>query len=395
MKSTCISGNTSNADKGDEDEAAVKHLSEEVVLGDLIWVRLRGSSWWPAQVVDENTVTRRNKPRNGSVGKVLVRLYGSYKYMYVDPMTCRSGFENKLKENNGNYREILEKTLEQDLARFKSGRAKGKESIFKGKVRVGAPQDRKAKQNTTKKIQEIESPISTNGTPGNHPSASVQGTSPSSRKVSSSGLFSENTEETKSEKQKRERVQKKLKRNHPNSVRSSPRLTGASKPQTTLKNGELLPENVKRGGKTKEQNPDVVHKKHDPKKHDPNSKSSKSEAARSKAANQDGGMQKKLKAETMSPVSNNFHRKIPRTDSKKKKSHANSWFDCSFRVSIPPKWTLTKLVSLHFKSHKEVLSAIVMWCGRSAANKGNNPHFALQEKSIFSQFLGEKIWIWK
>ncbi|KAF5942688.1 hypothetical protein HYC85_020330 [Camellia sinensis] len=321
MKSTCISGNTSNADKGDEDEAAVKHLSEEVVLGDLIWVRLRGSSWWPAQVVDENTVTRRNKPRNGSVGKVLVRLYGSYKYMYVDPMTCRSGFENILKENNGNYREILEKTLEQDLARFKSGRAKGKESIFKakdgywplemlaggsyrslkvltggglsvtrggfwqelgassgrwlsvvgGKVRVGAPQDRKAKQNTTKKIQEIESPISTNGTPGNHPSASVQGTSPSSRKVSSSGLFSENTEETKSEKQKRERVQKKLKRNHPNSVRSSPRLTGVSKPQTTLKNGELLPEN-------------------------------KSEAARSKAANQDGGMQKKLKAETMSPA---------------------------------------------------------------------------------------------
>ncbi|XP_028100908.1 uncharacterized protein LOC114300220 isoform X3 [Camellia sinensis] len=337
MKSTCISGNTSNADKGDEDEAAVKHLSEEVVLGDLIWVRLRGSSWWPAQVVDENTVTRRNKPRNGSVGKVLVRLYGSYKYMYVDPMTCRSGFENILKENNGNYREILEKTLEQDLARFKSGRAKGKESIFKGKVRVGAPQDRKAKQNTTKKIQEIEFPISTNGTPGNHPSASVQVTSPSSRKVSSSGLFSENTEETKSEKQKRERVQKKLKRNHPNS---------------------------------------------------------KSEAARSKAANQDGGMQKKLKAETMSPVSSNFHRKIPRTDSKKKKSHANSWFDCSFWVSIPPKWTLTKLVSLHFKSHKEVLSAIVMWCGRSAANKGNNPHFALQEKSIFSQFLGEKIWIW-
>ncbi|XP_028100906.1 uncharacterized protein LOC114300220 isoform X1 [Camellia sinensis] len=389
MKSTCISGNTSNADKGDEDEAAVKHLSEEVVLGDLIWVRLRGSSWWPAQVVDENTVTRRNKPRNGSVGKVLVRLYGSYKYMYVDPMTCRSGFENILKENNGNYREILEKTLEQDLARFKSGRAKGKESIFKGKVRVGAPQDRKAKQNTTKKIQEIEFPISTNGTPGNHPSASVQVTSPSSRKVSSSGLFSENTEETKSEKQKRERVQKKLKRNHPNSVRSSPRLTGVSKPQTTLKNGELLPENVKRGGKTKEQNPDVVHKKHDP-----NSKSSKSEAARSKAANQDGGMQKKLKAETMSPVSSNFHRKIPRTDSKKKKSHANSWFDCSFWVSIPPKWTLTKLVSLHFKSHKEVLSAIVMWCGRSAANKGNNPHFALQEKSIFSQFLGEKIWIW-
>ncbi|KAL7175857.1 hypothetical protein ACSBR2_029437 [Camellia fascicularis] len=297
MKSTCISSNISNADKGDGDEAAVKHLSEEVVLGDLIWVRLRGSSWWPAQVVDDNTVTRRNKPRNGSVGKVLVRLYGSYKYMYVDPMTCRSGFENILKENNGNCREILEKTLEQDLARFKSGRSKGKESIFKGKVRVGAPQGRKAKQNATKKIQEIESPISTNGAPGNHPSASVQGTSPSFRKVSSSRLFSENTEETKSEKQKRERVHKKLRTNHPNSVRSSPRLTGVSKPQTTLKNGELLPENVKRGGKTKEQNPDVVHKKHDP-----NSKSSKSEAARSKAANQDGGMQKKLKAETTSPA---------------------------------------------------------------------------------------------
>ncbi|KAI8023796.1 hypothetical protein LOK49_LG03G02560 [Camellia lanceoleosa] len=44
----------------------------EFVLGDLIWVRLCGSLWWPAQVVDDNTVSQRDKPINRSVGKVHV-----------------------------------------------------------------------------------------------------------------------------------------------------------------------------------------------------------------------------------------------------------------------------------------------------------------------------------
>ncbi|KAL7176573.1 hypothetical protein ACSBR2_029996 [Camellia fascicularis] len=52
--------------------------------------------------------------------------------MYVDLLSSRSEFENILNQNNGNYGEILMKTLEQDLAGFKSSRAKGKESMFKG-----------------------------------------------------------------------------------------------------------------------------------------------------------------------------------------------------------------------------------------------------------------------
>ncbi|KAL7176575.1 hypothetical protein ACSBR2_029998 [Camellia fascicularis] len=68
------SNNRSNADKGHGDEAAAAQLNE-FVLGDLIWVRLRSSSWWPTQVVDDNTVSQRDKPINRSVGEVLVRLW--------------------------------------------------------------------------------------------------------------------------------------------------------------------------------------------------------------------------------------------------------------------------------------------------------------------------------
>ncbi|KAF5942691.1 hypothetical protein HYC85_020333 [Camellia sinensis] len=55
------SSNRSNADKGHGDEAAVAQLNE-FVLGDLIWVRLCGSSWWPAQVVDDNTSRVQDHP---------------------------------------------------------------------------------------------------------------------------------------------------------------------------------------------------------------------------------------------------------------------------------------------------------------------------------------------
>ncbi|CAL5331486.1 unnamed protein product [Camellia sinensis] len=50
----------------------LQYTYSEFVLGDLIWVRLRGSSWWPAQVVDDNTVSQRDKPINRSVGEVHV-----------------------------------------------------------------------------------------------------------------------------------------------------------------------------------------------------------------------------------------------------------------------------------------------------------------------------------
>lgn len=115
-------------------EGADNQFSREFAFGDVIWVKLRGSSWWPAQVVDENTVSGSSRPSNRSVGDALVRLYGSYKYMFVDPIKCCSEFKIILEKNNGSYNEILKKTLEQDLARLKSGRSKEQGSNPKAKV---------------------------------------------------------------------------------------------------------------------------------------------------------------------------------------------------------------------------------------------------------------------
>ncbi|XP_057469500.1 uncharacterized protein LOC130758572 isoform X2 [Actinidia eriantha] len=128
MNSRHLSGNKSYADNGNGDEPAVSQPSKEVILGDIIWVSLHGSSWWPAQVVDDNAVSQSKKPSNRSASEVLVRLYGSYKYMYVDPMACRTEFENILEQNNGNCNVIFKKALDEELARFESGGAEVEES---------------------------------------------------------------------------------------------------------------------------------------------------------------------------------------------------------------------------------------------------------------------------
>ena len=43
--------------------------------------------------------------------EVLVCVYGSYNYLYADPVKCYSKFENIFKKNNGNYKEIFHKSL--------------------------------------------------------------------------------------------------------------------------------------------------------------------------------------------------------------------------------------------------------------------------------------------
>ena len=43
----------------------------------------------------------------------------------MDPVKCHSRFENILKQNNGSYKEIFHKSLEQDLPSTKSSRSKG------------------------------------------------------------------------------------------------------------------------------------------------------------------------------------------------------------------------------------------------------------------------------
>uniref|UniRef100_A0A7N0USC6 PWWP domain-containing protein n=1 Tax=Kalanchoe fedtschenkoi TaxID=63787 RepID=A0A7N0USC6_KALFE len=91
--------------------------SDVVKLGYLIWVKLHPSSWWPAQVVDAETVSEFVKPIERLVGEVLVRVYGSYIYLYVDPTESRIEFEKVLKRYDGNYDAILEEALAKDRPR--------------------------------------------------------------------------------------------------------------------------------------------------------------------------------------------------------------------------------------------------------------------------------------
>ncbi|XP_039050396.1 uncharacterized protein LOC120191523 isoform X3 [Hibiscus syriacus] len=113
-----------------EKESASLQLVGQVSLGDLIWVKLHGNSWWPAVVVDEKSVSESSKPGGKSRGKVLVRLYGSHEYFYADPMKYHSEFKTILEQNNGNCYDILGKTLEQ--LRQKSIKPKGQGSKATG-----------------------------------------------------------------------------------------------------------------------------------------------------------------------------------------------------------------------------------------------------------------------
>ncbi|KAK4571916.1 hypothetical protein RGQ29_030353 [Quercus rubra] len=112
-----------NLTNGEIGKKGVEEIAtNKVTLGDLIWVKHDGGSWWPAQIIDENRGSI--KPGDKSAGKVRVRLYGSNEYLYVDPVKCHSKFELELKQNNGSYRKILEKSLEKDLPHSKSSRSK-------------------------------------------------------------------------------------------------------------------------------------------------------------------------------------------------------------------------------------------------------------------------------
>ncbi|KAK6938073.1 PWWP domain [Dillenia turbinata] len=108
LKQICIMKRGTPVDKDYEEETAANHLKEQLVLGDLIWLRQGESSWWPAQIVDENAVSYRNKPRNRSARDVLVRLYGSYYWSAIVILDLQF-----IKQSNGSHAEIFRKALEQ------------------------------------------------------------------------------------------------------------------------------------------------------------------------------------------------------------------------------------------------------------------------------------------
>ncbi|GMN40132.1 hypothetical protein TIFTF001_009368 [Ficus carica] len=127
MKSKDLANGKNHVGKTSVEEIA----ANQVKPADIIWVKNHGGSWWPAQVVDENLVSESSKPSKRSAEKVLVRLYGTYTYSYVDPIKCHSEFDEILKQNNNSYRDIFLKALEKDVTRLKSSKSKKQRSKSK------------------------------------------------------------------------------------------------------------------------------------------------------------------------------------------------------------------------------------------------------------------------
>ncbi|KAH9626085.1 hypothetical protein KSS87_012420 [Heliosperma pusillum] len=126
MKRKAFANGESHAEENGTDGALANSSNAEFGPGDVIWVKHKGGSWWPAQIVDENAVSNRNKPRRKRSDDVLVRLYGSYEYLFVDPVTNPVEFDNVLKRHKGSHKEIIQEALRQGFkTKARSAKAKG------------------------------------------------------------------------------------------------------------------------------------------------------------------------------------------------------------------------------------------------------------------------------
>ncbi|KAM0948980.1 putative DNA (cytosine-5-)-methyltransferase [Dioscorea sansibarensis] len=114
--------------------------------GDTLWTKVNGCSWWPAQVVNDKSISHKYKRR--AEGEVLVRLYGTYEYVYVDPVKSHSEFANKLKQENSNNREVLQKALEEVLSHAKSG-CNSKRKVFRCSEIVASVDSKIKRQKTS------------------------------------------------------------------------------------------------------------------------------------------------------------------------------------------------------------------------------------------------------
>ncbi|VAI54656.1 unnamed protein product [Triticum turgidum subsp. durum] len=87
-------------------------------LGDITWVKHDGSSWWPAQVIDEACASSKAKKKTSH--DALVRLYGTCLDLYVDPWKSNMEFEMFLKEENKTAMEAFHEVFQKELSHFKS-----------------------------------------------------------------------------------------------------------------------------------------------------------------------------------------------------------------------------------------------------------------------------------
>ncbi|KAI4307489.1 hypothetical protein L6164_030668 [Bauhinia variegata] len=139
-----------------------------VKLGDVIYIKIHHGSWWPAQVVDENSVSESNKPSKGSEGEVLVRIYGSSTYLYADPVKSRHQFEEKLKWSKSSKTEIFMQSLEKDLpSSKKASGSSGSGSKTRANVRKNSKESEKQKdvEGSNSKTQEQDKETSNSPEP--------------------------------------------------------------------------------------------------------------------------------------------------------------------------------------------------------------------------------------
>lgn len=110
-------------------------------LGDITWVKHGSSSWWPAQVIDEASVSSKPKKKTGH--DALVRLYGTCEYVYVDPWKSNMEFEMILKEENKTAREAFHEVLQKELSGFKSPSDYDEEGAANSKAKTASRKVRK------------------------------------------------------------------------------------------------------------------------------------------------------------------------------------------------------------------------------------------------------------
>ncbi|VAI54655.1 unnamed protein product [Triticum turgidum subsp. durum] len=119
-------------------------------LGDITWVKHDGSSWWPAQVIDEACASSKAKKKTSH--DALVRLYGTCLDLYVDPWKSNMEFEMFLKEENKTAMEAFHEVFQKELSHFKSPsdddeeavNTKAKTSTKKVRKQASAVRDKKS-----------------------------------------------------------------------------------------------------------------------------------------------------------------------------------------------------------------------------------------------------------
>ncbi|KAH0434580.1 hypothetical protein IEQ34_011349 [Dendrobium chrysotoxum] len=119
MSGRCLRSSNPSSNGEEPIECMANLLVQQFKKGDIIWSRINGGSWWPVQVADEKCVS--SKPKKIKNDEILVRLYGSFEHMYVDPVNCVSKIEKIFGQEKSSNRAVFMRTLEEDITRMKSG----------------------------------------------------------------------------------------------------------------------------------------------------------------------------------------------------------------------------------------------------------------------------------